>query len=392
MDRRQLQGRIFDADNHLYEPKEALTQFLPEAYRGAVRYVEVDGRTKIAVRGQISEYIPNPTFDRVAAPGAQEDYFRNGNLEGKSHREVMGKPIECRSGFREPGSRLELMDEQGLNRTLMFPTLASLVEERFRDDPEATHVVVHALNQWLDEVWSFNYENRIYVTPIITLPIVDLAIKELEWVLERGARAVLIRPAPVPGFKGPRSFGLPDFDPFWELAQAEKVLVAMHASDSGYSRQVGEWEGASEYTPFHVAPLRSYWNLAHQPMADAVAALTCHGALTRFPDLRIMSVENVSDWVPGLLSQLANVYKKMPQMFPEEPTGAIHRNLYISPFWEDDIASLGSYLPLDHIVFGSDYPHPEGLADPLSYRDHLPGLSDQEITDFMGGTLASLID
>ena len=51
MDRHALQGRIFDADNHLYEPKEALTQFLPEAYRGAIKYVEVDGRTKIAVRG-----------------------------------------------------------------------------------------------------------------------------------------------------------------------------------------------------------------------------------------------------------------------------------------------------------------------------------------------------
>ncbi len=392
MDRLQLQGRIFDADNHLYEPKEALTQFLPEGYQGAVKYVEVDGRTKIAVRGQISDYIPNPTFDKVAAPGAQEDYFRHGNPEGKSHRYVMGRPIDCVPAFREPGPRLEVMDEQGLDRTIMFPTLASLVEERFRDDPEATHAVIHAVNRWLDEVWSFNYENRIYTTPIITLPIVDLAVKELEWAIERGARAVLIRPAPVPGYKGPRSFGHPEFDPVWELAQSEKILVTMHASDSGYSRQVGEWEGASEYKPFQVAPMRSYWNLAHQPMADAVAVLVCHGALTRFPDLRIMSVENGSDWVPPLLAQLANVHKKMPQLFPEEPVGAIHRNLYISPFWEDDIQALGKYLPADHIVFGSDYPHPEGLADPVSYVEHLVGLSDQEVSDFMGATLTSLID
>jgi predicted TIM-barrel fold metal-dependent hydrolase len=392
MDRLELQGRIFDADNHMYEPKEALTQFLPEAYRGAIKYVEVDGRTKIAVRGQISDYIPNPTFDRVAAPGAQEDYFRHGNPEGRSHREVMGDAIDCWPSFREPKPRLALMDEQGLDRTLMFPTLASLVEERLRDDSEATHAVIHALNQWLDATWSFNYENRIYTTPIITLPIVELAIKELEWVLERGARAILIRPAPVPGYKGPRSFGLPEFDSFWELAQRENVVVTMHASDSGYSRQVGEWEGMSEFTPFKVAPLRSYWNLAHQPMADAVAALTCHGAFTRFPDLRIMSVENGSDWVPGLLYQLANVYKKMPQLFPEDPIAAIHRNLYISPFWEDNIQDLGTYLPLDHIVFGSDYPHPEGLADPVSYVDHLVGLSDHEISAFMGDTLASLID
>src|SRR3546814_12659907 len=111
--------------------------------------------------------------------------------------------------FREPAPRLELLDEQGLDCTLMFPTLASLVEERLRDDPEATHAVVHALNEWLYETWQFNYADRIFTTPVITLPIVDRAIEELEWVVERGAKVVLIRPAPVPGYRGSRPFGLP---------------------------------------------------------------------------------------------------------------------------------------------------------------------------------------
>jgi predicted TIM-barrel fold metal-dependent hydrolase len=127
-------------------------------------------------------------------------------------------------------------------------------------------------------------------------------------------------------------------------------------------------------------------------MADAVAALVSHGALSRFPNLRVMSVENGSDWVERLLELLAGVYKKMPQQFPEDPIEAIRRNFFISPFWEDDIQSLGKLLPLDHIVFGSDYPHPEGLRDPLSRLDHLGGLSDDEVRDFMGGTLTRLID
>ena len=99
------------------------------------------------------------------------------------------------------------MDELGVDRTLMFPTLASLLEERLRDDPEPTHAVIHSLNEWIHEEWTFNYEDRIFTTPVITLPIVDKAIEELEWVLERGAKTVLIRPAPVPGFRGSRSFG-----------------------------------------------------------------------------------------------------------------------------------------------------------------------------------------
>ena len=196
---------VFDGDNHMYETRDALTKFLPPEYHGAIRYVEVDGRTKIATLGQISEYIPNPTFDKVAAPGAQEDYFHNGNPEGKSHREILGKAIESTPAMREPGPRLALLDEQGIDKSMMYPTLASLVEERFREHPEATHTIIHALNQWLHETWNFDYKGRIFTTPIITLPIVERAIDELNWVAERGARAVLIRPAPVPGLRGPRA-------------------------------------------------------------------------------------------------------------------------------------------------------------------------------------------
>lgn len=44
----------------------------------------------------------------------------------------------------------------------MCSTLVGLVEERVHDDPPLIHVVVYALNQWLDEVWSFSYHDRIF--------------------------------------------------------------------------------------------------------------------------------------------------------------------------------------------------------------------------------------
>ena len=104
---RALDIPVFDADNHLYETREALTKFLPDRYRAAIDYVEVRGRTKIVVRGQISEYIPNPTFDVVARPGAQEDYFRKGNPEGQEPpaRSSASRCARSRpSGSRPPGS------------------------------------------------------------------------------------------------------------------------------------------------------------------------------------------------------------------------------------------------------------------------------------------------
>ena len=130
MPARTLDIPVFDADNHLYETKDAFTRHLPDRYRSAIDYVEVRGRTKIVVKGQISEYIPNPTFDVVARPGAQEEYFRNGNPEGKSYREIIGEPMKCIPAFREPAPRIELMDELGVDKSLMRPLMTILVRPR----------------------------------------------------------------------------------------------------------------------------------------------------------------------------------------------------------------------------------------------------------------------
>ncbi|MEB8341445.1 amidohydrolase family protein [Streptomyces endophyticus] len=387
---RTLPYPLFDADNHLYETEESLTRYLPDRYRGAIQYVQVNGRTKIAVRGQISEYIPNPTFDVVARPGAMEDYFRHGNPEGKSRREIFGDPVRAVPAFREPAPRMKLMDELGIDRTLMFPTLASLVEERMRDDPEMIHAVVHALNQWLDEVWSFNYHDRIFTVPVVSLPIVDKAIEELDWCVERGAKAILVRPAPVPGFRGSRSFALPEFDPFWRRVVEHDVLVTMHSSDSGYSRYQSDWEGAGgEMLPFktNVFRMMDQW----RPVQDAVASWVCHGALFRFPELKIAVIENGSSWVAPLLQNLADVYKKAPEGFAGDPVEAVKRNIHVSPFWEEDLGELADLLGEDKVLFGSDYPHPEGLAEPTSYVDALAGMDQERQAKIMGGNLARLL-
>jgi predicted TIM-barrel fold metal-dependent hydrolase len=382
---------VFDADNHLYETKEAFTRHLPDRYRGAIDYVDVRGRTKIVVRGTISEYIPNPTFEVVARPGAQEEYFRNGNPEGKSYREIVGEPMRGIPAFREPAPRLQLMDEQGVDRTLMFPTLASLLEERLKDDPELTHAVIHSLNEWMYEEWSFNYEDRIFATPIITLPIVDQAIAELEWAVERGARTVLIRPAPAPGFRGSRSFGMPEFDPFWRAVVDADVLVSMHASDSGYTAYQNDWLGPQEMLPFRPDAFR-YVTMAHRPIEDSMAAFVCHGVFSRFPELRVASVENGGEWVVPLLERFSDTYKKMPQAFEEHPVDAFKRNVWVAPFHEDDISELLEVMGPDHLIFGSDYPHPEGLAEPASFFDHLPpGLPQETVDAIMGENLARIM-
>ena len=236
---RQLDFPVFDADNHFYETIDAFTRYLPAEYAEVIKYVEVKGRTKLAIKNRITDYIPNPTFNVVAPPGADELKYKLQNPDsvtkpGDKPLQAPPRSIPAPPAFFEPEARIELMNELGIDRALMWPTLASVLEERLVDDPVATHVLIHAFNQWLLEHWSFNVDGRIFPVPVVTLPIVDRAIAELEWLVERGAKVILIRPAPVPDFNGRRrSFALPEFDPFWKRVQEADVLVGMHASDSG---------------------------------------------------------------------------------------------------------------------------------------------------------------
>jgi predicted TIM-barrel fold metal-dependent hydrolase len=64
----------------------------------------------------------------------------------------------------------------------------------------------------------------------------------------------------------------------------------------------------------------------------------------------------------------------------------------VSPFFEDNLELLIAAMGADHILFGSDYPHPEGLAEPCTYVDHLPaGTSPEDVRAIMGGTLGRLM-
>ena len=124
---RELPFSTFDADNHLYENGDALTKFLPREYEGVIKYVDVNGRTKLAIRDRISDYIPNPTFGKVAVPGGAGYDITQGSTGGFGTSGVLGggKKMLVMPGidaFFDPEPRLELMKEMGIDRTLLWPT------------------------------------------------------------------------------------------------------------------------------------------------------------------------------------------------------------------------------------------------------------------------------
>lgn len=383
---------IWDADNHLYEVKDAYTRYLPSQYQAAVQWVEINGRTKLMIKGRLTDTIPNPTYDVVPTPGSWSDYFRGVNPEGMSLRELAA-PIRCPRSLRYADERLTLLDEQGVQACMMFPTTGGMLEERMTDDIELTHAVVHAYNEWLLEDWTFAYADRIFSTPVITLPDVSKAIQELDWCVDNGARAVLVNPRPVATVTGhTTSMGHEYFDPFWQRVQTLGIPVFMHNCDSGYDRYTRDWEGsASEYLPFQPDAFRTILYEDARPILDTCAALVAHGVFTRHPGVRVGVVENGGSWVPRLLDLFERVQKKMPSSFATDPVQQFKEHVWVNPFHEENLQDLVSLIGADRVLFGSDYPHPEGLAEPAVLTPEIAALPEPVIEKIMGANLRQLL-
>jgi predicted TIM-barrel fold metal-dependent hydrolase len=103
------------------------------------------------------------------------------------------------------------------------------------------------------------------------------------------------------------------------------------------------------------------------PIQDTFANHLHNGLFLRFPNLRMASIESGSAWVFHLFEKLTKSYGQIPFIYKEDPRETFKRHVWVSPFYEDELASLLKLIGPERIIMGSDYPHVEGLAEPASY-------------------------
>ena len=60
-------------------------------------------------------------------------------------------------------------------------------------------------------------------------------------------------------------------------------------------------------------------------------------------------------------------------MFAEDPLDTIRAHVWVTPYYEEDLRTLADLIGVERILFGSDWPHGEGLADPLDFVKELDG-------------------
>ena len=373
-----LAFRAFDADHHYYEAEDAFTRHVdPRLQPRAMQWAVVNGRKRLLVGGKVNRFIPNPTFDPVAKPGCLDEYFRGRNPEGKDMRALFGRLDPIDAAYRDRDERLRLLDAQGLEGCFLFPTLGVGMEQSLRRDPEAAVAAFEGFNRWLEEDWGFAHRGRLFAAPYLTLLDAGAAVRELERVLARGARILCMRAGPVAHPQGACSPADPRFDAFWARVNEAGITVAYHSGDSGYHKFADDWGVGGEFKSFDYDPLRAC--LSPSPIQDTLAALVCHGLFDRFPGLRVATIESGSEWVAPLLAKLKKAWGQLPMSFRGDPVEQLRRHVWVAPYYEDDLEQLKRRLGADHILFGSDYPHAEGLAVPTDFVHDLTGYDEGEV-------------
>jgi predicted TIM-barrel fold metal-dependent hydrolase len=379
----ELGFKAFDADNHYYEGLDAFTRHVPKAMRErCVQWATIDGHQHHIVGGKLARAVKNPTWDPIALPGSISDYLR-GNPLGQDAIELMSAREPLPACYINRDARIEKLQEQGLESVWLFPTLGVLYEELLKHDTEAVTTLFGAFNRWLQQDWGCNYKEQIFAAPYISLCDVDWACQELEWALQQGARVVVMRPAAVQTRDhGLRSPADPMFDKFWAALNESGITLVVHAADSGYTTHGYVTDGFSaNISGGSFAPNIKHFNI-ERAAYDFLITITYERLFERFPNLRVASIENGAEFLPDLFRKLRQSSNRLATAgyFKEDPVESFKQHVWINPFWEDDVNEVAALMGADRVIFGSDWPHIEGMPTPLDYVAELDqfSASDQQ--------------
>jgi predicted TIM-barrel fold metal-dependent hydrolase len=291
------------------------------------------------------------------------------------------------------------MDRQGIEAVIMLPSMNIHVEHDMRHDVPAAYANLRSFNRWVEEDWGFHHEDRIFGVPYLSLLDADMAVAELERVLNLGARLVMIKSGPVAG----RSPADRSLDPFWARLNEAGVPVLVHLDNGGYTEFFSSsWGEDPNPNERDVTPFQWYSCFGSRPFMDTLALLILHNLFGRFPNLRLISVSNGADWVGQIMRLDSFADSSFPYPHNEDkwwpggrlamrPSETLRRHVYVAPFVYENVAALVGTLGADHVLMASDYPHPEGFADASTFTELLGDLSADDTKKVMRDNTAGLL-
>lgn len=339
---------LISADGHIdliWLPPDLFTSNASEKLRDRMPYVEqtADGARWVSRNGA--------QFGLVNGMGSAGRPYIPGQIHRSDRMAATGLYEDGKKGIRrlsEPALRLRDQDLDGVQAEVLYGVLGSSAR---LNDGEAAVEMLRIYNDWL---YDFCKQAPQRLVGLANVPSHDMnaAVTEMKRAAARGVRGVDVanRPDMIPLYD---EF----YEPLWRAA--EETGIPLHFHTIG-----GRAPDFTKMTPTvarrafatHITGFQMH-------MSYMLMQLLYSGALERYPNLKVVIGEAGLGWIPYVLQhtdlEWEDQFKDLDLKM--KPSEYWHRQCYAT-YQTDPIGiKLLSDLGEDNVMWGNDYPHPDGI-------------------------------
>lgn len=380
-------GAIIDGDQHLYEPRTMWRDYIDPAFRDDALAIDDDdlGYAWLTWRG------------RRIYPAEVQRPARAKEIGELRKRMEAGVPAEASydellpEDYWLPKARLDRLDEWGLDGAVLLPNFGLIWEDVLAADVPALCANLRAHNRWMAEAQA-DGGGRLFGMAHLTLRDREWALEELRRLGEAGVKLAMTAPAPVDGV----ALSDPALDDVWAAFVEHDVAPVFHV---GNFRQPFD---AAWYAqdPEPVDKLLASTFLWVAP-AVAIASMIMYGTFERHPELRLGVIEMTASWVPEVIPTLEGAWGFYASRhggplteLPMPPSAYFFRHVRVGAMGYEQPGRLIDTVGEDVFLFGSDWPHAEGLGEPLAGHERfLPeGMSESARRKLLGDNIRWLLN
>ncbi len=382
---RALGVSIIDVDQHLFESRSMWRDHIDPGLRDRALAIEDDelGYPWLTWQGR-RLYLAEVQFPGKAK-AIGEMRMRLARGEPADHRYEEALP----PAYADPAARVAMLDDFGLDASVLFPNFGLLWEDMLSGDLAALCGNMRAYNRWIAAAVA-DHPGRLHGVAHMTLRDPEWVLEELNALERAGIRLAMVAPAPVDG----KALSHHDLDPIWEAFCRHGVSPVFHVGGFRGPLDPAWYEGDPE-------PVDRVMDSVFLWVAPAVALanMIIHGVFDRFPDLRVGVVELTAHRVPQFVLMLEGAYGFYVARHGEPPTKLelrpgeyFKRNVRVGVLAYEQPAQLVSQVGDEVFMFGSDWPHAEGIAQPLrGYEPVIADLQGPAREKLLGGNAAWLM-
>ena len=341
---------VISADCHIdliWLPPDLFTDNAPSAMKDRMPYV-ADG-----ARGKEWVTKSGASFGLMNGMGSAGRLYEPGKIHRSDRMAAQGVYDDGKKGIRrmtDPDLRLKDQDRDGIQAEVLYGILGAT--SRINDD-EAAGEMLRIYNEWLSGFCN-RHPDRFAGLACIPNHDIDAAVGEIERVARRGG----VRGLEISRRGDMTPLWDPWWNPMWDAVAASGLPVHFHTIGSGVRRDF------TKLAPKVALAARASGITSFQMyMSEVLLSVIFSGVLERHPGIKLVIGEAGTGWIPYILQHMdaewEDQFKELDLKMP--PSEYWRRQCYATYQTDPVGVKLLDELGEDNIMWGSDFPHPDGV-------------------------------